>query len=222
MKDKKSYIKEIIKILNKDYPKAKIALTFKNTFELLVVVILSAQCTDTRVNLISPALFKRFKSVEAFAKCDIKELEKYIYSTGFYKNKAKSIAAAANMVINEFSGKVPSNMNDLLKLPGVARKTANVILSSGFGKDEGIVVDTHVMRLSGLLKLVSPKLSKTKNAVKIERELMKIVSKSYWGKISHLLVWHGRRICIARRPKCEICHLNKICPSARGEREFYK
>lgn len=215
MKDKKSRIKEIIGILNKDYPKAKIALNFNNIFELLVVVILSAQCTDKRVNLISPALFKYFPSVKSFAKCYIQKLEKYIYSTGFYKNKAKNIKAAAEMIIKNFDGKVPSKMNDLLKLPGVARKTANVILSSGFGQNEGIVVDTHVIRLSGLLGLVSFKLWKTKNAVKIEQELMEIVPKPYWGKISHLLVSHGRKICIAKSPKCGICHLNKICPSSK-------
>lgn len=213
MKDKKSFVKEIIGILDKDYPEAKIALDFNNIFELLVVVILSAQCTDKRVNLISPALFKRFPTVGSFAKCDIKELEKYIYSTGFYKNKAKNIKTAAEMIIKDFEEKVPSKMDDLLKLPGVARKTANVILSSGFGKNEGIVVDTHVIRLSGLLGLVPSRLWKTKNAVKIEQELIKIVPNPYWGKISHLLVSHGRKICVAKNPKCGICHLNKICPS---------
>lgn len=219
MRDKKSYVKDIIKILGKDYPDAKIALNFSNIFELLVVVILSAQCTDKRVNLISPALFKRFPTIESFAECEIKELEKYIYSTGFYKNKAKNIRNAAKMIIEKFSGKVPSTMENLLKLPGVARKTANVILSSGFKENEGIVVDTHVIRLSGVLGLVSAKMRKAKNAVKIESELMKIVDKKYWGKISHLLVSHGRKVCIARRPKCEVCHLNKICPSSTEKRK---
>jgi len=178
-------------------------------------VILSAQCTDERVNKVSPPLFKRFAGVEDFAECDLGELEKLIYSTGFYKNKAKNIKGAARMIVNEFGGKVPCDMENLLKLPGVARKTANIILGVGYGKKEGVVVDTHVIRLSGLLGLVSEKLMKSKNAVKIEQELMKIVPKHDWGRISLLLIRHGRRICIARRPKCGECKLNKICPSSR-------
>lgn len=212
---KVSYVKDVISILKDAYPDAKIALKFGNVFELLVVVILSAQCTDERVNLISPGLFKKFKTIKDFAKCRVGDLEKAIYSTGFYKNKAKNIKGAAKKILSDFDGVVPSNMDDLLKLPGVARKTANVILSSGFGKDVGIVVDTHVIRVSGLLGLVPAKLSKAKNAVKIEEELIKIVPKADWGKFSHLIVTHGRRVCIARRPKCEICKLDKICPSSR-------
>jgi endonuclease-3 len=208
-------IRNVIKILKKEYPDAKIALKYDDVFQLLVVVILSAQCTDERVNKVSPPLFKRFRRVKDFAECDLGELEKLIYSTGFYKNKAKNIKGAAEMIVNEFGGRVPSTMNDLLRLPGVARKTANVILSGGYGKKEGVVVDTHVIRLSGLLGLVDEKLMKAKNAVKIERELMEIVPKHDWGKISLLLIRHGRRICIARRPKCVECKLNKICPSSR-------
>jgi len=205
---------EVIKLLKKEYPGAKIALKFKSVFQLLVVVILSAQCTDERVNKISPDLFKKFPSIKDFAEADLMDLEKSIYSAGFYKNKAKNIKGAAKMIMDDFKGKVPDSMDDLLKLPGVARKTANVILESGFGKIAGITVDTHVIRLSGLLGFVPAKLQKAKNAVKIEQELMKIVPRKDWGKISHLLIWHGRRICIARSPKCKDCVLNKICPSA--------
>lgn len=213
--NKVEYIKDVIKILKKTHPDADIALKFRGTFQLLVVVILSAQCTDERVNQVSPPLFKRFPTMKDFAECNVKELEKHIYSTGFYKNKAKNIKSAAQVIISDFRGKVPDKMENLLKLPGVARKTANVILNSGFGENEGIVVDTHVLRLSGLLGLVPEKLSRTKNAVKVEQELMKIVPKKDWENISHLLTFHGRRICIARRPKCQDCPLNKICPSTR-------
>lgn len=202
-------------MLKKQYPNATIALKYGNNFQLLVAVILSAQCTDERVNKVTPVLFKRFSTAEDFARCDISELEKLIYSTGFYKNKAKNIKGAAEKVVKDFGGKVPDNMKDLLTLPGVARKTANVILFEAFGRTEGIVVDTHVARISGLLGLVSRKLSDAKNAVKIEQKLMTIVPKKDWGNIAYLFIDHGRAICIARRPKCEICPLSKICPSSR-------
>lgn len=205
---------EIIGILRKQYPGATIALKFGDAFQLLVAVILSAQCTDERVNKVTPLLFKRFSRVKDFANCKIGELERMIYSTGFYKNKAKNIQAAARMVIENFLGEVPGTMDELLKLPGVARKTANVVLCAAFKKSEGIVVDTHVARVSGLIGLVPMKLSRQKNAVKIEEILMKIVKPKYWCDFSYLLINHGRKICVARRPKCEICPLNKICPSA--------
>lgn len=205
---------ETIRILKKAYPDARIALNFGDNFQLLVAVILSAQCTDERVNKVTPALFKKYPAVRDFAKAGLGELEKMIYSTGFYRNKAKNIKAAAEKIVADFGGKVPDNMEDLLTLPGVARKTANVVLDSGFGKHEGIVVDTHVCRVSGMLGLVPMALSKAKNAVKIEERLMKIVPRKEWGKFAHLLVFHGRRICVARRPKCKICPLNKLCPSA--------
>lgn len=207
-------ITEIIKILKKTYPDARIALNFGDNFQLLTAVILSAQCTDKRVNMVTPALFKKYPAVYDFAKALVDDLEKMIYSTGFYKNKAKNIKAAAEKIVAGFDGKVPDNMQDLLTLPGVARKTANVVLDSGFGKEEGIVVDTHVCRVSGMLGLVPMALSKAKQAVKIEERLMKIVPRKEWGKFSHLLVFHGRKICVARRPKCKICPLNKLCPSA--------
>lgn len=204
----------IIKKLKKQYPGAGIELNFGNIFQLMVAVILSAQCTDVRVNQVTPGLFKEFPKIRDFAECEVEDLEKAIFSTGFYRNKAKNIKAAAQKILSEFGGKVPGTMDELLQLPGVARKTANVILNEGFGKSEGIVVDTHVIRISGLLGLVSKKLMKAKNAVKIESELMKIVPEKDWNKISHLLTWHGRRICIARRPQCDVCPLNQICPSS--------
>jgi len=202
-------IKEIIRILKKEYPDAKIALRFKNTWQLLVATILSAQCTDVRVNLVTPALFKKYKNISDFAEADPKEFEKDIHSTGFYRNKAKSIIGSAKKILSEFNGNVPDTMEELTSLPGVGRKTANVILSSGFGKIAGIVVDTHVRRLSRLLGL-------TKNIYpeRIEEDLMKLIPRRDWGVISHLLILHGRRICNARKPLCGDCKINKICPSA--------
>lgn len=206
---------EIVGTLNEHFPDATIALKHDGVFQLLVAVILSAQCTDVRVNKVTPALFRRFPGVRYFAECEIEELERLIYSTGFYKNKAKNIKAASIKIMSEFGGKVPGTMKELLGLPGVARKTANVVLSAGFGQSEGIVVDTHVARICGLLGLVSAKLSLSKNAVKIEQILMKIVEKKDWGKFSYLMISLGRSVCIARRPNCKICPLSGICPSAK-------
>lgn len=214
MKNLKIHAAEVVRILKKQYPNSKIALDYGNLFQLVVAVILSAQCTDVRVNKVTPALFKRFSEVEDFAECNVHELEKLIYSTGFYKNKAKNIKGAAQKIMKDFGGKVPSTMEGLLSLPGVARKTANVVLSSGFGRNEGIVVDTHVARICGLLGLVPKKMSEAKNAVKIEQILVKLIPQKDWGIFSFLMIDHGRAICIARRPKCGICPLNKICPSA--------
>ncbi len=202
-------IKEIIRILKKEYPEAKIALRFKNVWQLLVATILSAQCTDVRVNRVTPALFKKYKTIQAFAKADFKELEKDIHSTGFYKNKAKSIIGSAKKILDEFNCKVPDTMKELTSLPGIGRKTANVILSSGFGIVVGIVVDTHVIRLSGRLGLTG-----NKGPEKIERDLMRIVPLKDWRIFSHLLILHGRRICKARRPLCSDCAINRLCPSA--------
>lgn len=215
MKKHGALASEIVRILKKQYPDSKIALNYGNLFQLVVAVILSAQCTDVRVNMVTPALFKRFPNAKDFAKCGIDELEKMIYSTGFYKNKAKNIKGAAEKVMKDFGGKIPGTMEELLTLPGVARKTANVVLSSGFGRNEGIVVDTHVARICGLLGLVPKKMSDAKNAVKIEQILMEIIPQKDWGIFSFLMIDHGRAICIARRQKCEICPLNKICPSAK-------
>ncbi|MDA1061147.1 MAG: endonuclease III [bacterium] len=207
-------LRRIIKLLRDDYPDPKIALTFSSTFQLLVAVILSAQCTDVRVNKVTPALFKKLPGALEFSRVKIEDLEKMIFSTGFYRAKAKNIKGAAEMIVREFGGNVPDNMDDLLKLPGVARKTANVIMSAGFGRTEGITVDTHVCRLAGRLGLVPMKMSKAKNAVGIENALMKMVPKKDWSAFPHLLILHGRNICIARKPKCKECSLNKICPSA--------
>ncbi|HAZ10095.1 MAG: endonuclease III [Omnitrophica bacterium GWA2_41_15] len=202
-------IKEIVKILKKEYPDANIALRFKDTWQLLVATILSAQCTDVRVNKVTPVLFKKYKTVSDFAKASLKEFEKDIYSTGFYKNKAKGIIGSAKKILNEFNGNVPDTMEGLTSLPGIGRKTSNVILSSGFGIVVGIVVDTHVIRLSGRLGL-----TENKGPDKIEEDLMKLVPRKDWGIVSHLLILHGRKICKARRPLCSDCAINKLCPSA--------
>lgn len=208
-------ILNILKILKKEYPQVRVALNFGNVFQLLVAVILSAQCTDERVNKVTPALFKKYPRVEDFARARLPELEKMIFSTGFYKNKSKNIKGAAMKIVSDFEGRIPSQMEDLLTLPGVARKTANVILHSAFGKNEGIVVDTHVCRVSGRLGLVPMKMSRVKNAVGIERILMEIVPRNEWGNFALRMVFHGRRVCVARGPRCGICALKGVCPSAK-------
>jgi len=200
---------KIIALLRKEYPKAGVALKFAEPLQLLVATILSAQCTDERVNKVTPALFARYRTAKAYANADIHELEKLVHSTGFYKNKAKNIKAACAMIVGKFGGKVPRKMEELLQLPGVARKTANVVLGGAYGKVEGIVVDTHVVRLSQLLGL-----TKEKEPAKIEQDLMKIVPRSEWRSFPNTLIWHGRRVCIARRPKCAECVLNRLCPSS--------
>ena len=197
----------IIAGLQKEFPKASCSLDHKNPFELLVATILSAQCTDERVNRVTPALFARYKSPQAFAAAKTEELEKLIYSTGFYRNKAKSIIGAAEGIMSRFDGKVPENMEDLLTLPGVARKTANVVLGSAFGKAEGVVVDTHVRRLAFRLGL-----SQNTDPEKTEADLMRQLNRKYWIWFAHALVLHGRKTCKARSPLCETCRLNKICP----------
>ncbi len=199
---------KIIRILKKKYPSAVTALAHKDPLELLVATILSAQCTDKRVNMVTPALFAKYSSARAFAKANIKELETGIRSTGFYRNKAANIKKAAAMIEDKFKGKVPRNMSDLITLPGVARKTANIVLYHGFGIIEGIAVDTHVKRLSERLGF-----TKNQDPVKIEADLMRIVPKNDWGKMSDLLIEHGRQICHARGPECGICPLKELCPS---------
>jgi len=210
----KNKILKIIELLKKDYPDAKIELDFSSVWQLLVAVILSAQCTDKRVNMVTPALFESFPDVQSFAECDVSELEKLIYSTGFYRSKARNIRAAANMIVEKFEGVVPCRMDDLVKLAGVGRKTANVLLFAGFGKPEGIAVDTHVIRLCGLLGLMPAAMVKKKDAVRIEEKLMKIVPYEYWGVFSYLLILNGRRVCIARRPRCGECSLKGVCDFA--------
>jgi len=209
MKNKKLLIQKIISVLEKDYPTPKTALNYKNPHQLLTATILSAQCTDVRVNLVTKNLFKKYKNVEDFAGADLSEFEQDIRSTGFYRNKAKNIIAASKTIANKYNSKVPDSMESLVTLPGVARKTANVVLSEAFGKQEGIAVDTHVIRLTNLLKLTESKDPKI-----IEKDLMPITPQKDWGKISNLLILHGRNVCIARKPKCGICQLKKMCPSA--------
>ena len=198
---------KILKLLEDNYPAAKTALKFANPWELLVATILSAQCTDKRVNIVTEKLFKKYPGVKSFANAEQENFEKDIHSTGFYKNKTKNIISSAKMLIKEFKGKVPGTMDDLLKLPGVARKTANVVTYNAFGKIYGITVDTHVGRLAQRLGF-----TKEKNAGKIESDLMKIFPKNLWGRISHLLIEHGRKSCKAKNPACETCFLNNLCP----------
>lgn len=198
--------KKVISLLSRSYPKAKIALNYSNEFELLVATILSAQSTDKQVNKITPALFSKYKTVKDFANAKLDDLEKMIYSTGFYRNKAKNIKAAAQMILEKFDGKVPDAMDKLITLPGVARKTANIVLYNAFGKNEGIAVDTHVKRLAKRIGL-----SIYDNPDKIEQDLMNLFPKKMWGKLTYYLIEHGRNVCDAKKPKCEICVIKKYC-----------
>ncbi len=202
-------IDEIIRRLGKAYPDAKIALEFSDPMELLVATILSAQCTDEVVNRITPPLFKKYRSVKDYASADIAEFEHEIKSAGFYHNKAKNIIASARLIIEKYGGNIPSDMEELITLPGVARKTANIVLYNAFGIIDGIAVDTHVGRLSQKLGL-----SSNKDPVRIEKDLVQLIPRHIWGSFSYLLIEHGRAVCIARKPKCSICCLNDICPSA--------
>jgi len=203
--DLKIIAAQIIKTLQDSY-EAKCELDFKTQFELLAAVILSAQCTDKRVNIVTPVLFKKYQNIEHFAAARINELEKIIMSTGFYKNKAANIIGCAKKILKDYNGKIPNKMNELLKLPGIGRKSANVLLAELYGKTEGIVVDTHVKRLSyriGLTKNFEPE--------KIEIDLMKIIDRSVWIIFAHILIKHGRQVCTARKPLCDKCSINKIC-----------
>lgn len=199
----------IIRLLKKEYRDVRIALHHSNPLELLVSTILSAQCTDKRVNEVTEKLFKKYRTVQDYANVRQDELEKDIYSTGFYKNKAKNIKKLSGILIENFNSQVPDTMEKLVTLPGVARKTANIVLSNAFGKIEGIAVDTHVTRLSLRLGLTN-----NTNPVIIEKDLMALVPKSEWGIVTLLLIHHGRRVCTARKPKCMECFLNSLCPSA--------
>ena len=200
---------EVMRRLERVYPHARIALNFSSPLELLVATILSAQSTDIGVNKVTPALFARYKMAADYAGADVSELENLVKSTGFYHNKAKSIMGAAKVLVGDFKGKVPRTMAEIITLPGVARKTGNVVLYNAYGVIEGIAVDTHVIRLSNRLWL-----SHEKDPVKIEQDLMKQVPKEKWGPFAYLLIDHGRAVCIARKPKCDICVLNDICLSA--------
>jgi len=204
----KPHIPEVRALLKKKYPRPRIALAHADPWELLVATILSAQCTDKRVNIVTPGLFKKFGSLAEAARADQKEFEQAIRSTGFYRNKAKNIIAAAKKIAGDFNGKVPRSMPELLTLPGVARKTANVVLYSAFGKNEGIAVDTHVMRLSRRLGL-----TKFDDPVRIEQDLMRLLDKKEWGDFSLRLIAHGRETCFARKPRCAECAVARFCPS---------
>lgn len=202
----KTRAKKIIKVLYTTYAEATCALTHRDPFQLAIATILSAQCTDERVNMVTPALFRKYKTPAALAGAGPDELIEIIRSTGFYKNKAKSILGFAKAVAGEHGGKIPQDMEILTKLPGIGRKTANVILGTGFGIASGVVVDTHVSRLSQRMGLTAQK-----DAVKIEQDLMRIIPKKDWINFSHAMIWHGRRICAARKPKCTECPLKTIC-----------
>ncbi|MDK2825541.1 MAG: endonuclease [Methanolobus sp.] len=207
--DNRENFDEIFRLLQTEYPNAEPMLHFNNPLELLVATILSAQCTDKHVNKVTQVLFKKYHSVEDFANADLTELGKDIYTTGFYHQKAKHIIGSAQLILTEFGGKVPDNMEDLLKLPGVGRKTANIVLARGYDIIVGIAVDTHVTRLS-------QKLGFTKNSdpKKIEIDLMELAEKKDLENLSMTLILHGRNVCIARRPKCGACVVNELCPSS--------
>lgn len=204
------YAREIYDRLAAHYPDARCALDYKTPFHLLVATILSAQCTDKRVNMVTPALFKKYKTPAALAAANPEELEALIKSTGFYRNKAKSLLGMSAAVAEQHGGKVPDEMDELVKLPGVGRKTANVVLGNAYNKNEGVVVDTHVGRVSARLAL-----TKETDPVKVEQDLARLFPRDRWTMLAHLLIEHGRQICEARRPKCEICFLNDLCPSSR-------
>ena len=206
---KKKRTRKIIALLKKEYPDAKCSLNFRKPLELMVATILSAQCTDVRVNIVTKTLFKKYRRPQDYYKVPPKELEEDIRSTGFFRNKAKAIQWACKVIAEKYTGKVPKTMEELTSLNGIGRKTANVILGNAYGIASGIAVDTHVTRLSHRLGL-----SYAKTPEKIELELMKLVPQSDWILFPHLLIWHGRKICQARSPKCEKCVLNKICPSS--------
>lgn len=206
--DLKEKVSEIIKRLKKIYPEPKTALNFGNPFELLVATILSAQTTDVHVNKVTERLFKKYRKISDYANISLEELQKDISSVNFYKNKAKNIQASARMIIERFNSEVPKSMDELLTLPGVARKTANIILFNAYGINEGVAVDTHVRRLSQRLGL-----TKNDDPIKIEKDLMEITPKKEWGNLSHLLILHGRNICQAKKPNHKDCVLFDICPS---------
>jgi endonuclease III len=197
----------LIEAFPKVYPSARCELHFKSPLQLLIATILSAQCTDKRVNMVTPKLFKKYRTAADYAKAPPTELENAIKSTGFFRTKTRSIRAATSTIAKKFNGKVPDTMEELRELPGVGRKTANVVLGNAFGKNEGIVVDTHVMRLSQRLGL-----SQEEDPEKIERDLMKVVPREHWTDWSHWLIWHGRRRCYARKPDCAECEIFKFCP----------
>lgn len=213
---KKDDVLNIVKNLKNSYPDATCSLDFKTPFQMVVAVMLSAQCTDERVNKTTPKLFKRCKTIQDFADIDITELEHIIHPCGFYKNKAKNIKLCAKQVLENFNGEVPQNMEDLQTLAGIGRKSANVIMLEAFNNPQGIAVDTHAKRISNLMGL-----SKEAEPEKIEQDLIKIFPKEYFKDINHLLVWHGRNTCIARRPQCNICSVKDYCLYYKNKSENF-
>ncbi len=203
----KSWARTVVRRLRKEYPDAECALLHQNPYELIVATILSAQCTDEMVNKVTPKLFRRYPEAEKLARARQTTVERLVHSTGFFRNKAKNLIGMAKTVMSDFGGEIPQTMEDLLTLPGVARKTANVVLGVAFAKAVGVVVDTHVKRITNLLGL-----TEEKDPVKVERELMGLLTRKDWIDVSHLLIWHGRKVCIARRPDCDRCVLQDRCP----------
>lgn len=202
-------VNAILKSLDEAYPDAVCALNHRTPWELLVATILSAQCTDVRVNMVTPELFRRFPTPAEMARAPLPELEELIRTTGFFRNKAKSIQGAAKKITEQFGGKVPETLAELITVPGAARKTANVVLGVSYGKAEGVVVDTHVFRIAHRLDL-----TKSDTAEKVEQDLMRILPKDHWIRFSHQVIHHGRQVCVARSPKCDQCALEKLCHSA--------
>ncbi|MEM8885483.1 MAG: endonuclease III [Planctomycetota bacterium] len=207
--EKKEWAHEVVGRLRTEYPDAECALIHKNPYELVVATVLSAQCTDEMVNKVTPALFRRYPTPDKLGRARQETVEKLIHSTGFYRNKAKNIRGLGKKLTEDFDGEVPRTMDELLSLPGVARKTANVVLGVAYGIAEGIVVDTHVKRITKLLGL-----TRQTDPVKVEKDLVKLLAQDDWIDISHLLIWHGRKVCIARRPRCDACLLADRCPAA--------
>jgi len=209
--NKKNQLDQIIIKLEKKFPNPSPALNFQNPWELLIAVILSAQCTDKRVNIVTKTLFKEYKTALELGSANISDIEKIIFTTGFYRNKAKNIKESSKIIAEKLDNKLPRTIDEIIKLPGVGRKTANVVLYNAFGLSFGIAVDTHVIRVSNLLGL-----TKSKNPQIIEKDLMKITPKKYWGNLTHFLILHGRQTCIANRPKCNECILKKLCVGKKG------
>jgi len=208
---RKQRVAEIIAILSKAYPEAECRLNYKTPLQLLIATIMAAQCTDDRVNIVTKGLFRKYRSAKAFVNARPEELQKEIHSTGFFRNKTKSIIGAARRIVEEFGGKVPATMEELLTLPGVARKTANVVLGNAYGINEGVIVDTHMIRLSTRLRLTS---DKKKNPVKIERDVNALVPPEQRTMFSHWILFHGRAVCDARKPRCADCAISHLCPSS--------
>ncbi|MDF1543494.1 MAG: endonuclease III [bacterium] len=210
LKLKSARAAEIVSRLKREYPDSHCSLTFQTVHQLMVATILSAQCTDERVNAVTPTLFKKYRSIKDFAEADLAELGQAVFTTGFHNSKARSIKLSAQQLLENFGGEIPRTLDQLVTLAGVGRKTGSVILGVGFGLAEGVVVDTHVGRISRLLRL-----TKEKDAVKVERDLVKVIDRADWILFSHLMIDHGRAICKARRPNCQQCFLTDLCPSSQ-------